>query len=178
MTPQTVKTWSAVLVQVPGSKLLIKARPLADPAIAARYRSLFAAQGIEADRLIFLGAVASATDHLAAYADIDIALDPFPYCGTTTTCETLWMGVPVVTLRGNRHAGRVGASLLTQVGYKKLIAENPEDYVAIAAGSADAPELLAQECAARRDAVRTSPLCDSEAFCRGMEAAFERWTAM
>src|SRR5262245_15444674 len=81
-------------------------------------------------------------EHLALYHRVDIALDPFPYNGTTTTCDALWMGVPVITLRGHRHAGRVGASLLTQVGLTDLIADSIEQYVEIGVAFADKPGRL------------------------------------
>jgi protein O-GlcNAc transferase len=103
---------------------------------------------------------------------VDIALDPFPYNGTTTTCEALWMGVPVITLRGHRHAGRVGASLLTQVGLEDLIADSTEHYVEIAVALAGNPGRLDELHRVLRPRVATSPLCDEGAFAAKMEAAF------
>jgi predicted O-linked N-acetylglucosamine transferase (SPINDLY family) len=103
---------------------------------------------------------------------VDIALDPFPYNGTTTTCEALWMGVPVVTLRGDRHAGRVGASLLTQIGLTDLIANSVEEYLEIAVALARNPERLSDLRRVLRSRMAASPLCDGPAFARKMESAF------
>jgi predicted O-linked N-acetylglucosamine transferase (SPINDLY family) len=110
--------------------------------------------------------------HLAAYHQVDIALDPFPYNGTTTTCEALWMGVPVVTLRGDRHVGRVGASLLTQVGLPDLIAASVEEYVEVAAALAVDAARLNELRRSLRQRMAASPLCDGRAFARKIESAF------
>ncbi len=99
-------------------------------------------------------------DHLAAYHDVDIALDTFPYGGTTTTCEALWMGVPVVTLKGQIQAARIGASLLTSVGLTDWIAENSARFVAIATSAARDRVALAVHRASLRDRVAVSRLCD------------------
>jgi predicted O-linked N-acetylglucosamine transferase (SPINDLY family) len=116
--------------------------------------------------------------HLALYHRVDIALDPFPYNGTTTTCEALWMGVPVVTLRGDRHAGRVGASLLSQIGLTDLIANSVEEYVEIALALAGNPGRLDDLRGALRPRIAASPLCDRRAFARKMEGAFRTmWEA-
>jgi predicted O-linked N-acetylglucosamine transferase (SPINDLY family) len=113
-----------------------------------------------------------AAAHLALYHQVDIALDPFPYNGTTTTCEALWMGVPVVTLRGDRHAGRVGASLLSQIGLTDWIANSVEEYLKIAVTLARNPGVLDEFRHSLRPSIAASPLCDGSAFARKMEAAF------
>jgi predicted O-linked N-acetylglucosamine transferase (SPINDLY family) len=109
---------------------------------------------------------------LALYNRVDIALDPFPYNGTTTTCEALWMGVPVVTLRGDRHAGRVGASLLNQIDLTDLIANSVEEYAEIAVALASNARRLDDLRRSLRPRMAASPLCDGRAFARKMEAAF------
>jgi predicted O-linked N-acetylglucosamine transferase (SPINDLY family) len=114
----------------------------------------------------------SSATHLALYDRIDIALDPFPYNGTTTTCEALWMGVPVMTLRGDRHAGRVGASLLSQIGLPDLIANSVEEYVEIAVALVGNPNRLHDLRRSLRPRIAASPLCDGRAFARKIEAAF------
>ena len=103
---------------------------------------------------------------------MDIGLDPFPYNGTTTTCEALWMGVPVITLRGNRHAGRVGASLLTRVGLQELIAENAAQYVEIGTQLAKDLDGLSKLKNSLRARMQASPLCDGKKFTGVMEDSF------
>ncbi len=114
----------------------------------------------------------SSTAHLALYEQIDIALDPFPYNGTTTTCEALWMGVPVVTLRGDRHCARVGASLLSQAGLTDWIAGSVDDYLEIALALAANPEQLDALRRSLRQRVAASSLCDGDGFARKMENAY------
>ena len=121
VTDETIAAWSAVLKAVPGSRLLLKAKALADPATRDRVAGLFGAQGIAPDRLDLMGWVLDG-DPLETYNRVDIGLDTFPYNGTTTTCEALWMGVPAVSLVGATHAGRVGLSLLTRAGLTDLAA--------------------------------------------------------
>ena len=110
VTASCIELWSRILTEVPEARLLLKSRQLADAATRELCRDRFAAQNVAPERLELLGPLASLESHLGLYADVDVGLDPFPYNGTTTTCEALWMGVPVVTLRGGHHRGRVGAS--------------------------------------------------------------------
>ncbi len=181
VTPEVAKTWARILKAVPGSRILIKSKPLADEATRARYLALFAGEGIEADRIELISTIPTLSSHLAAYGKVDIALDPFPYNGTTTTCEALWMGVPVITLRGTRHAARVGASLLAAMGLTDFIAETGEDYIERAAGLANNIDRLANLRKDLRPRMAASPLCDGGTFARNIEAAFRevwrRWCA-
>ena len=126
LSDATVDLWAEVIHAVPGSRLVVKNRALLDEKCVAVLESRFDQRDVDPDRLTLLPAVASRTDHLDTYGRVDIALDTFPYHGTTTTCQALWMGVPVITMTGPAHASRVGASLLTQVGQHDLIAANPE----------------------------------------------------
>jgi len=174
VTPQVVETWAAVLRQVPHSRLLLKSRPFADAPTRQRYADMFAGHGIEPARLDLLAHIAGTAGHLAAYARIDIGLDPFPYNGTTTTCEALWMGVPVVTLSGNRHAGRVGASILTRLGLDDLVADSRESYVEAAVTLANDSARLAALRQDLRARMQASPLCDGVAFARNVEAAYRQ----
>lgn len=176
VTPEVVAVWSRILAAVPGSRLLMKSKRLGDPHVRDRYAHLFAGHGIAPERLDLVGWQTAPAAHLALYQDMDLALDPFPYNGTTTTCEALWMGVPVVTLAGDRHAGRVGASLLGAVGLKSLITGSAADYADCAIALARAPTRLADLRAGLRDRVRASTLCDARGFARRIEAAFrEMW---
>jgi predicted O-linked N-acetylglucosamine transferase (SPINDLY family) len=164
--------WTAILKQVPASRLLLKHRWLAFQYMRARIVRLFEQRGIARDRLELLGKLPSTADHLAAYGGVDIALDTFPYAGATTTCEALWMGVPVVTLAGDRHAARVGASLLARVGLQDLVTSDPKGYVETAARlAADLPP-LAELRAGLRGRVAASPICDASRFGRQLDAAY------
>src|SRR5262245_61807617 len=118
-------------------------------------------------------------EHLALYHRVDIALDPFPYNGTTTTCEALWMGIPVVTLRGDRHAGRVGASLLNQAGLTDFIANSVDDYLEIAVDLAGDTARLLELRQSLRQPMAGSALCNGPAVAQKIESAcramWQRW---
>lgn len=171
-----VATWAEVVRAVPGARLLLKATASADPETQRQLHGMFADAGLAPERVNFAPYAGRTSEHLAQYNEVDIALDPFPYNGATTTCEALWMGVPVITLAGDRHAGRVGASLLRAIGFEAGITRSRDDYVMTARLLAEHPELLA---AARRhlraDLVR-SPLCDRSGFTAALEEAYrEVW---
>lgn len=159
-TDPMLRTWAAVLDGVPGSRLLIKAVGLDDPAVAGPVRARLRAAGLGDERVELLGAVRDPVGHLALYSRVDVALDMFPYHGTTTTCEALWMGVPVITLAGDRHASLVGVSLLSAVGHPEWIASMPEDYVRLATALATEPRRLASLRTGLREELRRSPLLD------------------
>ncbi len=169
LTPAVLALWTELLRALPDSRLFLKSRGLGDPDVAGRLRGTFAAAGIAPERICCNGDELSVADHLALYHEVDVALDPFPYNGTTTTCEALWMGVPVVTLAGRVHAARVGASLLTHVGLADWIAATPSDYVRIAVAAASDRRRLADLRAGLREQMRRSPLCDAVGFTRTFE---------
>jgi predicted O-linked N-acetylglucosamine transferase (SPINDLY family) len=123
------------------------------------------------DRLELIGLLPDQHDHLAAYDKVDIALDPFPYNGTTTTCEALWMGVPVISLAGEVHAGRVGVSLLHGVGLDELVAHTTSKYVVKAIELANDPVKVSRLRKGLRATFLTSPLCDAKRFARDVESA-------
>jgi predicted O-linked N-acetylglucosamine transferase (SPINDLY family) len=135
---------------------------------------LFSANGVASERIRLLPRTPSTAGHLALYHKVDIGLDPFPYNGTTTTCEALWMGVPVITLRGDRHAGRVGASILTRVGLQELIAENEEQYTRIGIKLAEDFDGLENLRAEMRARMQVSPLCNGKNFAGIMENTFKK----
>ncbi len=172
--PAVIDAWSAILNRVPDARLILKCASLADPAVCRDLRGRFAANGISAGRLEFSGYLSDYNDHLALYHRVDIGLDPFPYNGTTTTCDALWMGVPVIALEGDRHAGRVGKSLLGRVGLMDLVADSPAAYVEIAVALAADPRRIQEIRASLRDTMAGSCLCDGPGFARAMEDAFRR----
>jgi protein O-GlcNAc transferase len=171
-SPATLELWAQVLAAVPGSRLLLKARTMQTPSLRAVVAATFAKRGVSADRLQMEGWTPERSAHYRAYDRVDIALDPFPYNGTTTTCEALWMGVPVVALLGDRHAARIGASLLTAVGLPELVADTPAAYVEIAAGLAGDLERLQALRAGMRQRLLASPLCDGQGLALAIEAAY------
>ncbi|PWC40446.1 tetratricopeptide repeat protein [Azospirillum sp. TSO35-2] len=181
VTAEVVRVWSEILTRVPGSRLIIKSAQMGDKETRNRYRNSFVQHGIAAGRIDLLARIHAADGHLRAYDRIDIALDPFPYNGTTTTCEALWMGVPVVTVAGNTHVSRVGASLLTHCGLTDLIAADEAGYIATAVDLAGDPERLSALRRSMRDRLDAAPLTDYQGFARGVEAAYRTmwrdWTA-
>ena len=174
INPHVLQLWSEVLLHVPHSRLLLKCPALTDAAVRARVSEALQAHGIGAERVELLGHTPTRQEHLALYAKVDIALDTFPYNGTTTTCEALWMGVPILSLVGEHHAGRVGASLLTAAGLTNWLADTPESFVAIAQTMASDLIELGRLRGSLRTKVATSPLCDAEGFVRRLEFALDR----
>jgi len=166
-----IDAWGRVLTAVPSARLVLKSVNFADDALRATIAARFASGGIDAARLSLLKPEDKTANHLLAYAGVDVALDPFPYNGTTTTCEALWMGVPVVTLAGNSHAGRVGLSLVNAVGSPELAGKTVTEYVDIAKRLAGDPNLLAGFRASLRPRMIASPLVDGPGFCRRFEGA-------
>jgi predicted O-linked N-acetylglucosamine transferase (SPINDLY family) len=174
----TVRSWSRLLRRVPGSRIFLKSRGLGDPATATAVRRAFEGQGVGGERVELNGEELSVPAHLGLYGGVDIALDTSPYNGTTTTCESLWMGVPVVTLAGRVHASRVGASLLGSVGLEGCVAASEEDYARAAAALASDLSGLSALRAALRGRMAASALCDEEAFARDLETAYRAmWSA-
>ena len=173
INPEVIGLWSRLLQQVPDSRLLLKSKQFADEHVRQRFLDLFSGCGIAAERVTLLPRVASTAGHLALYDQVDIALDPFPYNGTTTTCESLWMGVPVIALRGDRHAGRVGASILTRVGLEDLIAESQDQYIDIGMKLAQDMNGLENLRSGMRLRMQSSALCDGKSFARIMENTFQ-----
>lgn len=172
LTPELIETWGQILHTLPGSRLLLMEKSLADPSIRQQLTERFAQQGIPAERLL-LREGAPFAEYLAVYAEVDIVLDAFPRTGGTTTAEALWLGAPVITLAGRRYAGRISASKLTAIGLTDLIADSREDYVGKAVGLARDPARRAQLRANLREDMASSPLCDGQGLARAMEAAYE-----
>ncbi len=168
-----IALWAEVLKATPESQLLLKWRSFADPGLQARIRETFAGHGIARDRITFEGL----TDHphmLNRYRDIDVALDPFPFTGGLTTCEALFMGVPVVTLPGRRCVSRQSHSILTAVGHPEWSAATPGEYVAAASRLAGQARQDPSRRSALRESVLASPLCDPRAFAEKLEQFYRR----
>jgi protein O-GlcNAc transferase len=164
-------TWAKILARVPGSRLILKSGPLADEGVRKAVLSRLAAAGVDPPRVECLSATPTREAHLAAYSNVDVALDPFPYHGTTTTCEAAAMGVPTITLRGDRHATRVGASINAVLGLADLVTDAVDGYVAAAAALAAAPARLTDLHATLRARLAASPLCDGGRLARSFESA-------
>lgn len=170
MNDDVVETWACVLTSVPESRLFLKAKQLSEPTLRQAVVDRFAARGIGADRLILEGAAPRA-QYLAAYQRVDMALDPFPYPGGTTTAESLWMGVPVLTLSGDRFLSRQGHGLLVNAGLAEWVAADREDYVAQAIERASDLERLASLRISLRSRVLASPLFDARIFAHDLQSA-------
>jgi predicted O-linked N-acetylglucosamine transferase (SPINDLY family) len=138
----TFDAWAKLLSRLPQARMILKGKAFADAATRTLILARLSERGVAADRIELVAWLRGVAEHLALYRRVDIALDPFPFNGATTTCEALWMGVPVVTLKGQRHVARVGASLLTQIGLTDLIADSVDEYVEIAAALAGNPKRL------------------------------------
>lgn len=177
LNDETFALWSRVLAAVPGSRLLLKTHVDATGnTVRESLLALATAHGIATDRLVLLPPEDTPAAHLARYGEMDIALDTFPYHGTTTTCEALWMGVPVITRRGDVHTARVGASLLSAAGHPEWIAGDDEEFVRIAAELAADSAHLAELRATLRGKLRHSPLQDGPGMAAALgDALREMW---
>jgi protein O-GlcNAc transferase len=173
-----IALWSEILRQVPGSRLLLKNAGLAGERARNWVAQLFNENGISSNR-IDLRATCPALEHHKLYHRMDINLDTYPYHGTTTTCEALWMGLPCVTLAGQAHLSRVGISLLTNIGLSELIAHSPEQYLQIAVTLASDLDRLQTLRSSMRQRMSSSPLMDAPRFSKNVEAAYramwQRW---
>jgi hypothetical protein len=169
---RVIVLWARLLDAVPGSRLMLKAKQLKEALVQDKMRERFAAHGVSADRLLLEGPEARA-EYLAAYNRIDIALDPFPFTGGTTTAECLWMGVPVLTLAGDRLVSRQGVGLLANAGLPDWIATDADDYVSKAVLHASNPQALAALRRSLRQQVLASPVFDGERFARHLENALQ-----
>ena len=172
ITPAMLELWAKILRSTPGSRLSIKATALRGESDRHRVQQIMESAGVAPNRLKLLEWQKSHEEHIASYQLVDIALDTFPYHGTTTTCEALWMQVPVVTLAGSTHVSRVGVSLLTNVGLAELVAHGEDEYVRIASELAHDLSRLTHLRSTLRGRMQESPLMDSRRFASGMEEVY------
>jgi predicted O-linked N-acetylglucosamine transferase (SPINDLY family) len=168
--PAVHELWAKLLLAVPNSRLILKWRTFHDEAFSASVLAQYTAQGIDASRVELRGPSFHA-QVLEQYGDVDIALDPFPFSGGLTSCEALWMGVPVVTLPQSRVVSRQTAAFLSAIGLEDLIASSADDYLSIAARLASDIEGLRLMRSSMRERMAASPLMDLAGFTRGLEDA-------
>jgi len=176
LNEEIIACWSKVLLACQssnrGSKLILKDSLFVDIEVQNYYNNLFAKHGVNAGQVEYRGRIDSIEAHLELYNSVDICLDTYPYNGTTTTCEALWMGVPVLTLVGEKHASRVGYSIMSNVGLEEWVAHTTSEYIDKAVlFSADLDALAALKLSLRSKLL-SSPLCDAAAVTKNIEAAF------
>jgi protein O-GlcNAc transferase len=171
LTPSTMALWIDVLRATPASRLILKSLPFADTQLRESVRQRFTSAGVDPRRIDILPPSLGG-DFLAEYHRLDVALDPMPYNGGTTTFEALWMGVPVLTLPGERFCSRMAASVLGNIGLDELVAGSAADYVAIAASLAADAGRLERLRLGLRERLAASPCCDGPRAARELEAAF------
>ncbi len=177
ISTELVKIWAEILRQVPNSKLILKNVAMNCAGVRKKLVSVFEKSSLDSNRLLLLRKTHTNREHLAKYGRVDIGLDTFPYNGTTTTCEALWMGVPVIALHGaDRHVSRVGMSILTNVGLDELIARDTDDYIEKAVALANDVDRLENLRSGMRNRLLNSPLCDPKGFAVDFENAVrEMW---
>jgi len=175
---RVIEVWSQILRALPESRIVIKSRHVADAGARRVLLDTFSERGVAVERIKIVHGFVPSEDHLRLYGQVDIGLDPFPYNGTTTTCEALWMGVPTITLDGETHRGRVGVSLMHQIGLPELIAATESEYVSIALSLARDWERLCTLRHALRGRMAASPLMDAPCTLRELESSYRTaWKA-
>jgi len=173
LSEPTIVLWSRILQMVKGSRLLLM---INDLALAGDIVSQFGRYGVDANRLELVGRQEQ-HDYLRLYGEIELALDPLPYNGHTTTCDALWMGVPVASLVGRTTVGRAGLSLLSSIGLQELVARNEGAYVELVSSLASDMKRLKYFRAEMRARLRRSPIMDHPGYTREVESLYrEVWT--
>jgi protein O-GlcNAc transferase len=174
LTDETITLWASVLRAIPSSRLLLKDLSTKDVGVQKNILDTFAIHGILSERITFLEQQAWIVDHLATYGKVDIALDTYPYNGATTTMEALWMGVPVISLVGNRTSSRYGLSFLSGAGFPELAVDSPEAYIKAALKLSNNLQDLSTLRMQLRQRIAQSPLCNGLGFARSVENAFSQ----
>jgi predicted O-linked N-acetylglucosamine transferase (SPINDLY family) len=178
MTDRVIAVWSRILKRIPKACLLLKSQSFNDTGIRESVMARFAAEGISADRLE-LEVNSPRREYFTAYNRVDIALDPFPFPGGTTSVEGIWMGVPMITLSGDRIISRQGESILRNINLQDWIAEDEDDYVELAVRKAGDLASLAKLRSQLRQRLEFSPLCDAKLFAQHLEEAFKQmWSKL
>jgi protein O-GlcNAc transferase len=180
VTPYVQRMWAQLLSAVPNSRLILQTTALNSARTIKRVQQVFLAEGVEEGRVEFRKATGFGA-YLQLLNESDITLDPFPFNGGTTTCHSLWMGAPVLTLAGDRHASRMGLSMMTAIGLPEFVAHTPEEYVQIGVHFANDLPRLREIRSGMRDRLRASPLLDGAGYTRNLEAAYrqvwKKWCA-
>jgi protein O-GlcNAc transferase len=174
LTDETIALWASALRAIPRSRLVLKDLSTRDAGVQKSILDTFASHGILSERITFMEQQAWIVDHLASYGEVDIALDTYPYNGATTTMEALWMGVPVISLVGNRTSARYGLSFLSGAGLQELAVDSPEAYVKAALKLSDNLQDLSTLRMQLRQRIAQSPLCNGLDFARSVENAFSQ----
>lgn len=172
ITPKVLQVWARILCAVPNSRLVVKCKPFCCDSVRQRFLATLEQLGLESLRVDLLPLILLNHDHMQAYSLMDISLDTFPYAGTTTTCESLYMGVPCIAMAGSVHAHNVGVSLLTKVGLGHLIAKNEDEYVESALQLASDVNALSKLRMSLRELMSKSPVCDGPKFITGLESTY------
>nr|Q8LP10.1 RecName: Full=Probable UDP-N-acetylglucosamine--peptide N-acetylglucosaminyltransferase SPINDLY; Short=EgSPY [Eustoma grandiflorum]BAC11808.1 SPINDLY [Eustoma grandiflorum] len=172
ITPKVLQVWARILCAVSNSRLIVKCKPFCCESVRQTFLSTLEQLGLESTRVDLLPLILLNHDHMQAYSLMDISLDTFPYAGTTTTCESLYMGVPCITMRGLVHAHNVGVSLLSTVGLGHLVAKNEDDYVRLAVQLASDVTALSNLRLTLRELMSKSPLCDGPKFIQDLELTY------
>ncbi len=174
ISDDTIAAWATLLHQVADARLLLKTKMFGDEVTQALFKQRFAHYGISEERLIFQGIIIEKTEHLSFYSHIDIALDTYPYNGATTTCEALWMGVPVVSCCGKTHPSRMGLSILSTVGLADWVSDTPDGLVQTAVALAQDLPRLQMLRSSIREQMQRSPLMQAETFTRHLEQLYRQ----
>jgi predicted O-linked N-acetylglucosamine transferase (SPINDLY family) len=176
ISDQVIDLWAAILMKAPGAQLMLKALEFAEPEAGSRLLAKFAVRGVPSERIIVLPPSADRAMHLGLYNLADCALDTFPYSGTITSCEALWMGIPVVSMPGQAHVSRVTGSVLAATGLPELIAGSPETYVDLAVREASRGKRPIVQRRTVRETMSHSDLMDCEKYVRKLEGAYQSVT--
>ncbi|KAL3642700.1 hypothetical protein CASFOL_013515 [Castilleja foliolosa] len=172
ITPRVLQCWAKILRAVPNSRLILKCKPFGCDSVRQQFLSTIEKLGLESLRVDLVPLIIFNHDHMQSYSLMDISLDTFPYAGTTTTCESLYMGVPCVTMGGSVHAHNVGVSLLKTVGLSNLVAKNEDEYADMALQLASDITALSKLRMKLRDLMLKSPLCNGSKFTQGLESSY------
>lgn len=174
ISPEVFHLWTKILNSIPTSHLILKGKGFSDKTLCSSCLNIFRKEGINPDRIELLPPIPLFREHLNLYNRIDIGLDTFPYNGTTTTCEAMWMGVPVVTLAGNTHCSRVGTSLLSNIGLKDLSAKTQDEYIELATNLAIDNDRLQFLRNNLREMMVKSALCNVNRFITNLENCYRQ----